>query len=164
MSKVATNNIELDFIHLDIKEMMEQIVGEWSEELSQKNLNLVVQLPDEPMILNLDANKTYRVLDNIMSNIYKYSEENTRVYIDLLKDDDKVRCTFKNISAFPLNISSEELMKRFRREDISRQTEGSGLGLSIASSLTKVQGGDFKIDILGDVFSVTVEFKEEKNA
>lgn len=69
MSKVATNNIELDFIHLDIKEMMEQIVGEWSEELSQKNLNLVVQLPDEPMILNLDANKTYRVLDNIMSNI-----------------------------------------------------------------------------------------------
>lgn len=95
-------------------------------------------------------------MDNVFSNIYKYSLENTRVYIDLYEKDKKL--VVKNISKYPLNISADELMERFTRGDASRNTEGSGLGLSIAKSLTELMNGKFDLEIMGDVFKVEINF------
>lgn len=100
----------------------------------------------------------YRVLENIYSNIAKYALDNSRVYVDILKKEDEVVIELKNISKDRLNISADELMQRFVRGDISRNTEGSGLGLSIAESLTKLQGGKFNIYLDGDLFKVILKF------
>ena len=103
----------------------------------------------------------YRIIDNLFSNISKYAMENTRVYINLQKTQKEIKLEIKNISATRLNISAEELMQRFVRGDKSRYTEGSGLGLSIAESLTEIQGGTFKISIDGDLFKVTLRWNME---
>ena len=100
----------------------------------------------------------YRVLENLLSNISKYSMPHTRVYIDITKADNKVRLTMKNISSYELNFDPDEIMERFKRADESRNTEGSGLGLAIARDLVNLQGGSFNIDIDGDLFKSTVEF------
>ena len=105
-----------------------------------------------------DGKKLYRVLENLLSNISKYSLNNTRVYIDIIEDDDKVKLTMKNISSYELNFDPEEIMERFKRADESRNTEGSGLGLAIARDLVNAQGGRFEIDIDGDLFKSVVEF------
>ena len=99
-----------------------------------------------------DGKKLYRVLENLLSNISKYSLNNTRVYIDIIEEDDKVKLTMKNISSYELNFDPEEIMERFKRADESRNTEGSGLGLAIARDLVNAQGGRFEIDIDGDLF------------
>ena len=100
----------------------------------------------------------YRVIENLFSNITKYSIDNSRVYISLTKQNDKIKLEIKNISKDKLNISPDELMQRFVRGDKSRYTEGSGLGLSIAKSLTEMQGGKFDINIDGDLFKVIIEY------
>ena len=105
-----------------------------------------------------DGKRLYRVLENLLSNISKYSLNNTRVYIDIIEDNEKVRLTMKNISAYELNFNPEEIVERFKRGDESRNTEGSGLGLSIARDLVNAQGGSFELDIDGDLFKVIVEF------
>ncbi|MDO5027329.1 MAG: histidine kinase dimerization/phospho-acceptor domain-containing protein [Tissierellia bacterium] len=156
VSKVNSNNIELNITEINFSEMVKQMAGEWLDKLSEKNISLVSNIEDD-IILNLDGQQSYRILDNIFSNIYKYALEGTRVYIDMIYDR---KCTLKikNISKYPLNISADELMERFTRGDASRSTEGSGLGLSIASSLTKIQGGKFDLEILGDSFMVEITF------
>lgn len=105
-----------------------------------------------------DGRRLFRILDNVLQNAYKYAMENTRIYIDLKNEDDKVCFTMKNISRAQLNISADELMERFTRGDSSRTTEGSGLGLSIAKDLTKLMGGDFELELDGDLFKVIIEF------
>ena len=106
-----------------------------------------------------DSRYMYRVLENMYVNIAKYALENSRVYIDVIKVDETVQIVLKNISQDKLNISVDELKQRFVRGDSSRTTEGSGLGISIAESLTNLQKGKFNIYLDGDLFKVVIEFK-----
>ena len=158
ISKVSSQNIELNLEEIDFSQLVEQVIGEWDDKLIEKNISTNLIIPEKPIILNLDGNQTYRVLENVFSNIEKYALENTRVYVDLLKEENGAELIVKNISKYPLNITPDELKERFTRGDASRNTEGSGLGLSIASSLTEIQGGEFKIDIDGDLFKITIKF------
>ena len=157
LSKLSSNNVELHLQKIDFGQLVEQIYGEWEDKLTEKNITANLNRPETPVIIELDGTQTSRILENLLSNIYKYSLENTRVYVDLFENDG-VELIIKNISKYPLNISTDELMERFTRGDASRTTEGSGLGLSIAKSLTEVQGGSFEIDIDGDLFKTTIRF------
>lgn len=156
VSKATSNNIELDRQELDFNSLVQQSIGEWEDKISEKNIEIISNLPEDKLMLNIDGQKFSRVLDNLFSNISKYALENSRVYIDLLEEDG-VKLTIKNISKYPLNISAEELMERFTRGEKSRTTSGSGLGLSIASSFVRAHGASFDIDIDGDLFKVTIE-------
>lgn len=158
VSKASSGNILLDINDIDLKMMTMQIIGEWEDEFSEKNLEIIVKVPDEDIILRLDANKTSRVLDNVFSNIYKYSLEGSRVYVDIIKCEEKIRLEVKNISGYALNISADELIERFTRGDEARNTEGSGIGLSIIKSFVEAQNGRFDIKIDGDLFKVIIEF------
>lgn len=157
VSKATSNNIELDRQELDFNSLVQQSIGEWEDKISEKNLEIISNLPEDKVMLNIDGQKFSRVLDNLFSNISKYALENSRVYVDLLEEDG-VKLTIKNISKYPLNISAEELMERFTRGEKSRTTSGSGLGLSIASSFVRAHGASFDIDIDGDLFKVRIEF------
>ena len=157
VSKASSNNVELDRQELDFNSLVQQSIGEWEDKITENNIEIISNLPEEKVMLNIDGQKISRVLDNLFSNISKYALENSRVYVDLI-DDDKVKLTIKNISKYPLNISAEELMERFTRGEKSRTTSGSGLGLSIASSFVRAHGASFDIDIDGDLFKVTIEF------
>ena len=156
VSKATSNNIELDRQELDFNSLVQQSIGEWEDKISEKNIEIISNLPEDKLMLNIDGQKFSRVLDNLFSNISKYALENSRVYVDLLEEDG-VKLTIKNISKYPLNISAEELMERFTRGEKSRTTSGSGLGLSIASSFVKAHGASFDIEIDGDLFKVTIE-------
>ena len=157
VSKATSNNIELDRQELDFNSLVQQSIGEWEDKISEKNLEIISNLPEDKVMLKIDGQKFSRVLDNLFSNISKYALENSRVYVDLIEEDG-VKLTIKNISKYPLNISAEELMERFTRGEKSRTTSGSGLGLSIASSFVRAHGASFDIDIDGDLFKVTIEF------
>ncbi|MDO5027681.1 MAG: HAMP domain-containing sensor histidine kinase [Bacillota bacterium] len=157
VSKVSSKAIELDLVDLDFSQLVDQVLGEWEDKLAEKNIAIEFSKPADPVILKLDGNQTYRILENLLSNIYKYGLESTRLYVDL-EAKDRVVLVLKNISKYPLNISPEELLERFIRGDQARNTEGSGLGLSIASSLTELQGGEFILDIDGDLFKITIKF------
>lgn len=157
VSKATSNNIELDRQELDFNSLVAQSIGEWEDKISENNIEIISNLPEEKVMLNLDGQKFSRVLDNLFSNISKYALENSRVYVDL-RDEGGVQLIIKNISKYPLNISAEELMERFTRGEKSRTTSGSGLGLSIASSFVRAHGASFDIDIDGDLFKVTIEF------
>lgn len=160
-SKINTKNVELNRENIDLKELLKQIVGEWSDKLEASGLEIITNYPEEECTLYLDGGKMYRVLENIFSNISKYAMENTRVYVDLKIEDNKKVLEIKNISKYSLNISAEQLMERFTRGDVARNTEGSGLGLSIAKSLTEILGGSFTTVVDGDLFKVRIEFKED---
>ena len=124
---------------------MSQIMGEYKEKAEEKGLKLILDIPERDPVITADGKSMWRVLNNLMSNICKYSQTGTRVYQTLKIKDEKVVLTYKNTSAYELNISEEELMERFVRGDSSRHTEGSGLGLSIAQNLVELQGGSFGI-------------------
>ena len=158
VSKASTGNVEVHMEACDPQVMISQIVGEYQEKMQQQGLELVVGEPEVATTIMADGRHLWRVLDNVMSNIYKYAQENTRVYVDTEVGLHQVKLIFKNISKYPLNITSDELMERFVRGDKSRHTEGSGLGLSIAQNLVELQGGSFRIHIDGDLFKVIIEF------
>ena len=157
-SKASSGNLELNMEKIDITQLLRQAIGEMEEKLSKANLDLKLRVPEEKTYIMGDGKKLYRVLENLLSNISKYSLNNTRVYIDIIEEDDKVKLTMKNISSYELNFDPEEIMERFKRADESRNTEGSGLGLAIARDLVNAQGGRFEIDIDGDLFKSVVEF------
>lgn len=157
ISKISSGVIEIKPERIDLKEMLYQVLGEWQDKFDEKHLEIKLNLSDQPIILYLDANKTQRVLDNIMSNIYKYALNGTRVYIDLIKDV-KLYLIIKNIANYELNIDSQSLFERFTRADSARNSEGSGIGLSIAKSFVEAQGGKFNISIDGDLFKQTITF------
>lgn len=136
-----------------------QTVGEYDEKLEKADLKAIVNCPEEPVKIMADGRYMWRVFDNLMNNICKYSQSGTRIYLGLESIDGKAVVTFKNISRVPLNISADELMERFVRGDSSRSTEGSGLGLSIARSLTELQHGTLSLSIDGDLFKATLIFK-----
>ena len=157
-SKASSGNIELNMEKIDLTQLMRQSIGEMEEKLSEANLDLKINVPEEKIYIRADGRRLYRVLENLLSNISKYSLPNTRVYIDITKDENSVKLTMKNISSYELNFDPGEIMERFKRADDSRNTEGSGLGLSIAKDLVKLQGGSFDIDIDGDLFKAIVQF------
>lgn len=155
-SKISSGNETVNLEKLDLKEMVLQANGEFAEKFEEKNLDVISNLPQKAVIMDLDGKKMWRVLENLYQNVYKYSLENTRVYVDLAVHDNIV-FTIKNISKEKLNISPDELMERFIRGDSSRHTGGNGLGLSIAKDLSKLNGGTLKIEIDGDLFVSRLE-------
>lgn len=158
-SKASTGNIALEMTDLNFIELVHQVIGEFEEKFEERNLTMVVHFDEEEAIICADGRRLWRVLENVFGNVSKYAMENTRVYVDVKVDRPNVQLSLKNISAQPLNISTEELTERFIRGDVSRNTEGSGLGLSIAKDLVQLQGGEFKLYLDGDLFKVTIEFR-----
>lgn len=160
VSKVTSNSIELNLESIDFKALLLQVIGEWEDKLDEKEIKVLTDIKEDNILINIDPNRFYRVLDNIFSNINKYAMDNSRVYLELGEVEDEVILNIKNISKYELNISPDELMERFTRGDRSRNTEGSGLGLSIASSLVEAHGGSFKISIDGDLFKTEIRLKK----
>ncbi|TGY95551.1 HAMP domain-containing histidine kinase [Petralouisia muris] len=160
-SKVSSGNIKLEMERINLVELVHQTEGEFDERFQVRNLTVVSKLPRKPVIILADGRRIWRVLENLYSNVAKYAMEHTRVYVDMEADGNRVRFSVKNISENPLNIHAEELTERFIRGDISRSTEGSGLGLSIAKSLTELMNGTFEIYLDGDLFKATVSFPQE---
>lgn len=158
-SKASSGNIKLNMEIINVKELINQISGEFEDKLNEKNLELILNMPEDDVKINADSRYLYRVVENMYTNIAKYALEGSRVYVDIVANNNRVEIRLKNISKAKLNISSEELMQRFVRGEASRNTEGSGLGLSIAESLTTLQKGKFNIYLDGDLFKVTIEFE-----
>lgn len=161
-SKAGSGNLEVDLVLCDAGTFISQASGEYEEKMSKVNLTLICNQPETETMIMADPRRMWRVFDNLMNNICKYSLENSRVYLTLRKVDNTAIIEFKNTSRDELNISPDELMERFTRGDKSRNTEGNGLGLSIASSLTKLQGGELDISIDGDLFKATLKFPVAK--
>ena len=157
-SKASTGNLTVNLEECDVTVMLSQAVGEFEEKMVQKGLIPVITYPEEKVVLSADGRHLWRVFDNLLNNICKYAQPSTRVYINVDKNGQELNIIFKNISSSQLNISSEELMERFVRGDSSRNTEGSGLGLSIAKSLTELMNGRLELCVDGDLFKVTLVF------
>ncbi|MCR5099380.1 MAG: HAMP domain-containing histidine kinase [Lachnospiraceae bacterium] len=157
-SKASSGNLEINLDSCDASVLLSQVVGEFSEKLENAGVDVVVNDQNAGASIMADGRYLYRIFDNLMNNISKYALSGTRAYVDMEQIDGKLCITFKNISKAQLNISADELMERFVRGDRSRNTEGNGLGLSIAKSLTTAMGGDMDIHIDGDLFKVTVQF------
>lgn len=159
-SKVSSGNITLEFMNINLVEIIQQTSGEFEEKFTANDLTEVMSLPEHEVIIRADGRRLWRVLANIYNNAAKYAMKGTRVYADLYTIGDAAVFSLKNISDQPLNISADELTERFIRGDISRGTEGSGLGLSIAKTLTQMQGGNFELYLDGDLFRVTLTFPQ----
>ena len=157
-SKASSGNLDIVPAPLDCCTFISQTAGEYKERLDGCDLTLVTTTPDESVMIMADGRRMMRIYDNLMNNICKYSQPGTRVYLSLETFNGKAVTTFKNTSSAELNISPDELVERFVRGDQSRNTEGNGLGLSIAKSMTELQGGTFDIAIDGDLFKVTLSF------
>ncbi len=157
-SKAASGVLPVELAPCDLKVLLEQAWGEYQSAFEKKGLVPCLLLPEEPCIVTADGKHLWRVLDNLMNNIVKYSLSGTRVYGTLERGEEEIRIIFRNISETPLNLSGDDLMERFVRGDASRHTEGSGLGLAIARSLVELQKGRMKIFVDGDLFRVTVSF------
>lgn len=162
-SKASSGNIKLNMEKLNVKELVQQVSGEFEDRFKERELEEIKTFPEQDIFIKADGRYMYRVLENVYSNVAKYALENTRVYLDVVKNQHTVVIQMKNISKQELNISADELMQRFVRGETSRNTEGSGLGLSIASSLTELQGGQFHIYLDGDLFKVTIGFEMLNN-
>lgn len=160
-SKASSGNIKMNIREVDAGLMLEQVYGEYQNKFEKAGLTGIVTKPSETVFIKADANHLFRVFDNILGNVVKYAQPGTRVYIDLTQNDETITISFKNISKEKLNITGEELMERFVRGDRSRNTEGSGLGLSIAKSLANLMGGKLEIVIDGDLFKVEVRFNNQ---
>ncbi|MGI6648943.1 MAG: sensor histidine kinase [Bacillota bacterium] len=156
-SKASSGNLAVTAEKVDLQELVFQACGEYEEKIKQAQLDIRVQPTEKDILVWADGKQMWRIIENLLSNVVKYSMPNTRVYIDIVKIDQYGLLTIKNISAVPLEVSPDQLTERFVRGDVSRTTEGSGLGLAIAQSLTKLQGGQFKVEIDGDLFKVMIE-------
>lgn len=156
-SKLNSGAITLEREKLDIVQLVNQSLGEYDEKFRQKKLHIIKSVQEEPIWVMADGRKTWRLFDNLYNNVYKYAMAGTRVYVDIKKESSKVVVSIKNISENPLNFSADELMERFVRGDVSRTTEGSGLGLSIARSIAERHGGAMNIVLDGDLFKVEMK-------
>ena len=159
-SKASSGAIKLNMERLNVNELIKQVSGEFEDKFKSHNLQEIITFPESDLYINADSRYMYRVLENMYSNISKYAMKGTRVYTDIAEKDGNVTIQLKNVSKQKLNISADELMQRFVRGEASRNTEGSGLGLSIARSLTELQQGKFNIYLDGDLFKVTIEFNK----
>lgn len=165
-SKASTGNLTVELERCDAHVMLTQTVGEFEEKLRASQIELLIKGSEAPLIIQADPRHLWRIFENLMNNICKYAQPSTRAYVNIEQAGDRGRIIFRNISKYALNINSEELMERFVRGDSSRNTEGSGLGLSIANSLTDLMQGTFELVVDGDLFKVILTFPavfEEKN-
>ena len=160
-SKASSGAIKLNMEKLNVNELIKQVSGEFEDKFKARKLEEIITFPENALYIKADSRYMYRVLENMYSNISKYAMEGTRVYTDVIEKDGRIVIQLKNVSKQKLNISVDELMQRFVRGEASRNTEGSGLGLSIARSLTELQEGNFNIYLDGDLFKVTIEFNKE---
>ncbi len=158
LSKSTSGNMPVDFENLDLKKLIEQTLADMDDRIEKSGLSFKIKLPEKPINIFADGKKLYRVFQNIIDNALKYSLQGTRVYISLEESNGSAVATVKNTAGYEMDFTVEEIMQRFSRGDKSRTTEGSGLGLSIAESYTKLCGGSFKADIDGDLFKVTISF------
>ena len=157
-SKVSSGNIKLEFMTLNLVELIYQVEGEYEEKFEARNIKVILNMPDEPVTVRVDGRRMWRVFANIFNNAAKYAMEGSRVYADLMLQPGTAKFILKNVSDQQLNISADELTERFIRGDVSRSTEGSGLCLSIAKNLTELQGGTFELYLDGDLFKVIITF------
>ncbi|MBM6860867.1 HAMP domain-containing histidine kinase, partial [Clostridium saudiense] len=158
-SKAASGAMELNIEKIEIVQLLKQVLGENDERINENKLNLKVNIPEEKIYIKGDGKRLYRVFENLISNVVKYSLSNTRVYIDVTKEDDDVKIVMKNIAAYELNFDVNEITERFKRADEARTSEGSGLGLAIAKSIVELHGGKFDIEIDGDLFKSIILLK-----
>ena len=156
-SKASSGNLPVNIEKLDLCELVMQAVGEYRDKFESSGLDIRPNTIEKNIFVRADGKHMWRIIENLLSNVLKYSMKNSRVYINITKNEDYGILTIKNISELPLEVPVEQLTERFVRGDLSRTTEGSGLGLSIAQSLTNIQKGNFKIEIDGDLFKATVE-------
>ena len=159
-SKASTGTLNVSRERIGFGQLIQQALGEWQEKLETRNLTVLTTLPEGETWVYADGRHLWRVLDNLLSNCAKYALEGTRIYLDLNRGHGQVTLSVKNISREPLNIPPERLMERFVRGEESRSSEGSGLGLSIARSLTELQGGTFDLTVDGDLFKATVSLPQ----
>lgn len=155
-AKASSGNIPVHLERIDVESLITQGLGEVNDKIEALGLNFRLNYPDEKLYVNADGKLLWRSIENLLSNIFKYALRQSRVYIDIEDLGNEVRLSFKNISAYELNISEDELMERFKRGDESRGSQGSGLGLSIAKSLIENQTGKFEIQIDGDLFKAMI--------
>lgn len=156
VSKLNSGAVSLQLEKIDIVQLVKQSLGEYAEKFQERKLQVVKNIQQEPIYVMADGSKTWRLFENLYQNVYKYAMPGTRVYIDIKQEYGKVVVSVKNISEGPLNFSADELMERFVRGDVSRTTEGSGLGLSIARSIAERQKGSMNIVLDGDLFKVEI--------
>lgn len=161
-SKISSGNISIQLETINFAELVRQSIGEFSEKFSASNLQVVTKMPEQPMLIDADSGQLWRVMENLFQNVSKYAMHGTRVYIEMEEEgegfDKKNVFSVKNISAKYLEVEAEDLTERFIRGDQSRQTEGSGLGLSIAKNLVEAQDGEFEIQVDGDLFKAIIKF------
>ena len=157
-SKISSGNITLDMQELNLKQLILQSNGEFEEKFQDKHLELICQLPTCDMLVCGDGRRMFRIIENLYNNAAKYAMPHSRIYVTGTCSRRKVSISIKNMSEQPLNFSADELVERFVRGDVSRSTEGSGLGLEIARNLTIMQKGEFDLYLDGDLFKVTLTF------
>ncbi len=159
-AKATSGNISINFERINVASLISQGLGELSDKIETSGLTFKTNIPADNVYVSADGKLLWRVIENLLSNVFKYALPNSRVYMDVICENSKVKIVVKNISAYELNVSEDELMERFKRGDESRHSEGSGLGLSIAKSLTQLQKGSFSISIDGDLFKATIELPQ----
>lgn len=159
-SSAASGEMELNIEKLDIVALLKQSIAEFEEKIKISKLDFRINMTNEKVYVMVDGKRTWRVFENQISNILKYSLDNTRVYINLEESEDRIIIIFKNISAYEIDFNEDEITERFKRGDQSRHTEGSGLGLAISKGLTELQDGIFKIKVDGDLFKVEIQLKK----
>lgn len=161
VSRATSGNISLNLVNVDIVELMRQTEIELEDKIKNANLKFRNYFPGNKIVLKLDSQKTYRIFENLLNNVVKYAMEGSRVYVDIVENNEVAEITIKNMSAEEINFDSEDIVERFQRGDKSRNTEGSGLGLAIVKSFTEVQGGTFNVEVDGDLFKVIIKFKKK---
>lgn len=163
ISKANSNNVTLNLVNVDIVSLLKEVSLELSDKIEESTIDFRWNLPDEKIVLPLDSQKTYRIFDNLLTNIMKYGMPNTRAYIDMKRDDSGVVITMKNVSASELNFNPEEITERFVRGGQSRNTEGSGLGMAIAKSFVELQNGKMNVEVEADLFRVIIRWPVEQS-
>lgn len=158
VARATSGDIVLEQIDLDLSELIMQVAAEWTDQFEEKQLTLVMNLQSNA-IVHLDPGKTVRIIENLLSNIYKYAMKNTRVFVDLYEQEGFCHIIFKNISSTQMNFTPESIVERFTRGDASRHEAGSGLGLAIVKSFTEIQQGSFEVQTDGDLFKAIMIFE-----
>ncbi|WP_242832437.1 sensor histidine kinase [Desulfosporosinus orientis] len=159
-AKASSGNIQVNFETINLISLITQGLGELDDKIQERQLDFKLSYPNDKLMISADGKLLWRAIENLLSNIFKYALQGSRVYINIANLESEVALTIKNISAYELNISSDELMERFKRGDESRSSQGSGLGLSIAKSLIELQKGSFNIEIDGDLFKVNIQLPQ----
>lgn len=162
VSKATSGNIQLNFMDVDIIELIRQVEVELSDKFQNAEVIVKNNFPENKIILSLDSQKTFRVFENLFNNAAKYSMAGSRVYVDVNENSASVEITIKNMSAVEIDYNADEIIERFQRGDKSRNTEGSGLGLAIVKSFVEAQGGTFKVELDGDLFKTIIIFNKNK--